>query len=121
MAAKNDASHSVDERQTCIDACNACALECNHCFSACLQEPNVSMLVRCIALDAECADACRFAVAAMSRGSEHVAAICHLCAQTCDLCARECGKHQHEHCVRCAEACRECARACREMAEKTLG
>lgn len=73
------------------------------------------MMVPCIRLDRECADACSYAMQAMTRNSPFVKEICELCAKICDRCAEECGKHDHDHCQRCAEACRKCAEACRAM------
>lgn len=75
------------------------------------------MMARCIALDMDCAAICQLASAAMARGSEHVQAICALCADICDACADECGKHSMDHCQSCAEACRRCAQECRRMAQ----
>jgi hypothetical protein len=37
--------------QACLDACNACADACDRCSTACLQEQDVKMMARCIALD----------------------------------------------------------------------
>jgi|SRR4051794_8632150 hypothetical protein len=113
---------SHDEMRSCIDACNECALECEHCANACLNEPDVKMLARCITLDLDCAEICRTATIFMARGSESAAAFCQLCADICEDCAEECERHQHmEHCARCAEACRRCARECRRMAESGRG
>lgn len=100
----------------CIEACNACAMECSHCASACLQEPDVKMMARCISLDMDCTAICQLAAAAMARGSDFVQQICKVCAEVCLACADECGKHKHEHCRRCAEACRRCAEECNRMA-----
>jgi hypothetical protein len=105
---------------SCLEACNQCAIACSQCWSACLEEVDVKAMTRCIALDVECAETCRFAAAVMARGSERIATICQLCAEICDLCAVECAKHAHDHCRRCAEACRTCAAECRQMAEKSL-
>lgn len=105
-----------ENMRSCIDACNECALDCDHCASACLGEENVKALARCIALDIDCAAVCRMAVAFMARGSEHAAAFCQLCAEICDACAQECERHaKMEHCRRCAESCRKCAEECRRM------
>lgn len=102
---------------SCIQACYACATECNHCAASCLQEQDVKMMARCIALDIDCAQACEVAAAAMGRASESAKAFCAFCAQICDLCAQECERHQHmEHCRQCAESCRRCAEECRRMA-----
>jgi len=105
---------------SCLEACNQCAIACSQCLSACLQEVDVKAMARCIALDVECAETCRFAATVMARGSEHIATTCRLCAEICDSCAVECAKHAHDHCRRCAEACRTCAAECRQMAEKSL-
>ena len=102
----------------CIEACNACAVECNNCAASCLKDEHASHMARCIALDIDCAQVCAFAAAAMARGSEHVAAICMLCAEICQFCADECAKHSAEHCKTCAAACQRCADACRAMAKK---
>lgn len=100
----------------CIEACYACADECDHCAMACLQERDPKHLARCIALDFDCAQICRLAAAYMARGSEHAGATCGLCADICDRCAEECARHTAmEHCRRCAEACRRCAEECRRM------
>ena len=104
-----------ESAQACIDACNACADACDRCAAACLKEEDVKMMARCIALDIDCATACRFSAGAAARGSELLGAICGLCAEICDACAAECAKHRHEHCRACAEACRRCGDACRKM------
>lgn len=101
--------------QACIDACNACAVACDHCAASCLQEQDVKMMARCIALDMDCAQMCRLAAGFMARGSSNATEVCRTCATICDACADECGQHQHEHCRRCAEACRRCAEECRRM------
>ena len=105
-----------EEWQDCIAACHACAVACNHCAAACLQEPDVKHMVRCIGLDTDCAQICLLAVAYMSGGSEHSAALCRVCAEVCEACAEECARHDMDHCQQCAEACRRCAVECDRMA-----
>ena len=102
--------------QSCIDACNACALACDHCFASCLREKEVKAMAHCIELDIDCAAICRLAAGYMARGSELAGMICGACAEVCDACAQECEKHSMEHCRQCAEACRRCAQECRKMA-----
>lgn len=102
--------------QECIDACDACAATCDHCSVACLNEDDVKMMARCIALDMDCAQICRLASAYMARGSEFALALCRLCADVCQACGDECAKHEADHCRECAEACRRCAEVCRRMA-----
>ncbi|HYG20006.1 MAG TPA: four-helix bundle copper-binding protein, partial [Ohtaekwangia sp.] len=60
-----------NSHQTCIDACLACALECEQCVSACLNEPDLQILTRCIELDRECSLACFASARLMSMGGEH--------------------------------------------------
>lgn len=100
----------------CIEACHACVVACNHCAASCLQEPDVKMMARCIALDMDCAQVCATAAAAMSRGSEHAKAICKVCAEICQSCGDECARHDMDHCQDCAKACHRCAEECRKMA-----
>jgi hypothetical protein len=106
------------EYSDCIQACYECMLACNHCYTSCLNEPDhhVAMMKECIRLDRECADMCKFAVAAMSMNDSYAKEVCRLCAEICESCGNECKKHDHEHCQRCAEACFKCAEACRKMA-----
>jgi hypothetical protein len=85
------------------------------CAAACLQEQDVKMMARCIALDIDCAQLCRLAAGAMARGSEVAQVICAACAQVCDMCAEECAKHPMQHCQDCANSCRRCAAECRNM------
>ena len=99
-----------------IDACNDCAIACDHCASASLMEQDVRSLTRCIALDIDCAETCRTSVALMSRGSELAGVFCEVCAQFCDACAEECAKYPYDHCRECIQACRRCAAECRRMA-----
>jgi hypothetical protein len=105
----------------CIEACNACADACDHCASACLQEANPKPMVRCVALDMDCAASCRAAAGYMARDSTFAGEICGLCADVCEACATECEKHDMQHCKECAEACRRCAEECRRMARKAPG
>ena len=55
--------------QSCIEACVACAQECEHCGDACLSEQDVAKMAECIRLDRDCAEICWAAAAYMSRGS----------------------------------------------------
>src|SRR5689334_22470077 len=69
--------------QACIDACNECAAACDHCAASCLQEQEVKMLARCIALDTDCSQLCRLAAGFMARGSSNAAELCRACAEIC--------------------------------------
>lgn len=104
------------KNQECIRACEQCAEECEHCASACLQEQDVKMMAKCIALDRDCADICGLAARWMARGSDYAKSLCRLCAEVCRACAAECRKHKMEHCQRCADACERCAKECEAFA-----
>ncbi len=107
---------SLQKYQDCITACSACAVECAHCESTCLNEENIKNLARCIKLTHDCAAMCLFALEAMSSASEFAKQICSLCADMCNTCALECEKQTTmEDCLRCAEACRKCAVECHNM------
>lgn len=107
--------------QSCMEACDACADACEHCAISCLQEQDVKAMVRCIALDMDCAQLCRMAASYMARGSEFAIAVCQMCADLCDTCGDECAQHQMAHCQDCAQACRRCADECRRMAGMDQG
>lgn len=102
--------------QIVIQALEACAAECNHCASACLDEEHAKMMKRCIMLDLDCAAICKETTSALARGSEMATTFLQACVTICDACAEECAKHNHNHCKACAEACRRCAEACRSVA-----
>ena len=105
-----------EEYQSCIQACHDCAVECEHCATACLEEQDVKMMARCIALDRECARICYTASASMASNSEFAHEICKVCADICRACGEECRQHESmEHCRRCAEACDRCAKECERM------
>ncbi|CAG0991691.1 putative cysteine-rich protein YhjQ [Burkholderiales bacterium] len=106
---------------SCIEACDQCAQACSHCAVACLQEDDPKAMARCIALDIDCAEACRFASAVMSRGSELAQSVCALCADICEACGEECARHPMAHCQECAQACKRCAQECRRMASMAVG
>ena len=109
---------SHEKNQKLIKVLQDCANECNHCTTACLDEPNVKALINCIKLDIDCAEICRLTISLLARGSEHGKHLLKECAEVCDVCAAECEKHahHHDHCKKCAEACRTCAEACRVAA-----
>lgn len=106
---------SVQQYQSCIDACNACVVACEDCLTLCLQESDVQARVMCINLLRDCNDICALAARYMARGSTYATKLCNLCATICDACAVECAKFQDAHCQQCAEACRKCADECRKM------
>ncbi len=107
---------SYQKYQECIDACLECAMQCEQCATACLQEDNIKMMLKCIQLDRDCADICINTARLLARGSEHGVHLMRECAEVCEKCAEECEKYDYiDHCKMCAEACRRCAEECRSM------
>jgi hypothetical protein len=107
---------AATDHQSCIDACDACAEACERCAIACLEEPQPKLMARCIALDMDCAQACRLTASYLARGSALDAAASAFCAMVCQRCADECDRHRMDHCQECARACRACVRECERMA-----
>ncbi|MBE0535249.1 MAG: four-helix bundle copper-binding protein [Phycisphaerae bacterium] len=107
---------TTDKYKDCIEACNACAVACEYCATACLQGENVQMLVRCIAMNRDCAKLCYTASGFMAAGSEFSEDICATCSDICQACADECRQHKHDHCQQCADVCERCAKECEKMA-----
>ncbi|HEX2190574.1 MAG TPA: four-helix bundle copper-binding protein [Longimicrobiaceae bacterium] len=105
----------------CVHACFDCEQTCTSCADACLGEPMLAELVRCIRLNLDCADVCGATGRLVARQTETEAAVLRAqlqaCAEACRACGEECEKHaeMHDHCRVCAEACRECERACRRL------
>ena len=104
--------------QRCIDACHECANACDRCAVACLGEPQPKVLARCIELDLDCGQACRFAIGLLARGSPYDSVACALVVVLCDACAEECDRHRIEHCTECAAACRRASAECARIAER---
>ncbi|MFT3839800.1 MAG: four-helix bundle copper-binding protein [Myxococcaceae bacterium] len=108
----------MSELDVCINACLECAMVCTACADACLAEEQREELIRCIRLDADCADLCGVTARVLSRQTEIdrrvVEGLLSACTQACALCADECARHaEHmEHCRVCEEACRACQEAC---------
>lgn len=99
-----------------ISELSACESVCIVCGDACLTEPDVGMLARCIALNESCADVCAGTRRTLSRiGSQESTVLrrqLEACREVCILCAEECELHEHEHCRICAASCRSSEKAC---------
>ncbi len=107
--------------KSCIDACVACAVECQHCATECLKENDIKSLTLCISLDRECEITCMAAAQLMAMGGENATLLCQACEAICTACANECERNKElPHCRHCAVACRKCAEECREMMEVAI-
>jgi hypothetical protein len=104
---------NFEQNKSLIRTLSECAAVCNHCASACLEEPDIKMLKDCIKLDIDCAEVCLLTMKLLARNSQHAEHLLKECTEICNACAEECEKHGHmEHCRECAETCRACAEAC---------
>lgn len=98
-----------------------CSLICTSCADACLAEPMVEKLTRCIQLNLDCADVCAATARVLVRQTEAEGPLrqelLRACAAACRACAVECGRHadMHTHCKICAEHCRQCAEMCESV------
>jgi hypothetical protein len=93
-----------------------CALVCEECETACLNEDNITLLARCIELTRDCSDICLQAARLLQRQSEIAEDYLLVCEKICRLCMEECRKHTMEHCRTCADECEACADACHAAA-----
>jgi hypothetical protein len=104
-----------------IDVLIDCANTCTLCADACLAEPEISELARCIRLNLDCADVCLATSRVVSRVSDYDLAVMRplleACRAACERCRDECERHaEHmEHCRVCAEQCMRCERACDDL------
>lgn len=104
-----------------IETVVACAQTCTACADACLNEPAVADLVRCIRENLDCADVCNTTGRVLSRHSgdnkSMTRAVLQACVTACRSCGDECERHadRHAHCRVCADECRRCERICQEL------
>jgi hypothetical protein len=104
-----------------IDACLTCSQTCTACADACLAEPDVAEMARCIRDDLDCADICQTTSRVLTRqtaGDPRLTrATLEACIQACSTCAASCNEHRdhHEHCRICADTCEACGQACRAV------
>jgi hypothetical protein len=105
----------------CIEECVDCSAACTACADACLGEPDVAELVRCVRLNLDCADICEATGRVLSRQTEPdlavIRAALEACVVVCRACGDECERHapHHDHCRVCEETCRSCEQVCREL------
>ncbi|MDX6742344.1 four-helix bundle copper-binding protein [Actinocorallia sp. A-T 12471] len=103
-----------------------CAQACTACADACLSEPDVALLGKCIRTNLDCADICATTAKVLSRHTGYDAnmsvAQLRSCAVACKTCADECAVHadRHAHCRVCAEACRTCAATCENIMDAMI-
>ncbi|KTC80171.1 hypothetical protein Lche_2191 [Legionella cherrii] len=102
---------AYEQYQMCIEACLACAAQCECCGTACRNEDKDKDRVGHFEVDRkDCAQLCALAAEMMARGSQYVQEICALCAKAC----RERASHM-EHCKWCADTSIRCAQECEKI------
>ena len=111
--------HSGHPHTDLINTLIECALACERCMAACLEEKDVTMMAHCIELDRDCAEICLLGAKLLLRDSAVSHQYLLICEEACKLCAEECSLHDEEHCKRCAEACRSCQEACHQHHSQT--
>lgn len=99
-----------------------CEITATICADACLSEPHVQMLAKCISLNLGCADSCALTARTIGRigfmGQAVVRTQLEACREVCSACAEECERHTDmEHCRACSEMCRACEQLCTTMLE----
>jgi len=114
-------------RESLVEALQAaadCAQVCSICADACLNEPTVLNLTRCITINLNCATICDATATLLSRQSTDTASLLaaqvRACMEACRLCSEECERHatMMEHCRVCAAECRHCEKACRSLLDQ---
>ena len=111
----------------CLRACAETQRICTASADACLAEPEVQNLRRCIALDLACAAVCEATAMLLTQATllapELLRAQLQACVQACNLCGTECEQHAGalEYCRICKSACRRCEDVCRETIGKLIG
>jgi hypothetical protein len=99
----------------CIEVCLRCAVSCTACADECLDEPDISLLRRCVRFNLDCADVCGTVARLLARRGEPelstLRAVLEACIDICTACGAENQKHadELEHCKLTAEMCQACA------------
>jgi hypothetical protein len=88
-----------------------CALICEECEAACLNEENITLMARCIELTRDCADICIQGARLLQRQFEVADEYLLLIDKICKTCSEECRKHNFDYCQECANVCEACADA----------
>jgi len=104
----------------CLRACSESQRVCVAMADACLAEPQLNSLRRCIGLGLACAAVCEATASLLTQATLLVPDLLRsqlqVCVQACNLCGTECERHaaELEYCRICKHACRTCEDVCRE-------
>src|SRR2546427_12061011 len=75
--------------EACIAACKTCQAASSACINACIKNPRLREMLRCVALNRDCGLFCNTALLLLEHGSEFVARTCALLAEVCDAAAKQ--------------------------------
>lgn len=95
---------------SCIQACLDCHAACQESQNACIDNPQVTEMLRCILLNRDCGLFCHTTALLLQHGSEFLAQVCLLCVEVCKRCAEESARFTLPQCSRVTEASRRCVR-----------
>ena len=79
--------HSPESNNPMVRELLECAIACETCATASLQEREVNIMTRCIELSRECAEICVQAARFMERDSEILPSFLRVCEEACRMCA----------------------------------
>lgn len=109
----------LDEQtqRMCVEACFEAEVACVACADACVGEPGIAALRRCIRLNLDAADVAGTTARMLARrpvDPRLLRAQVETCARALSTAAEACLEHanEHEHCRTCAAACRHAAEQC---------
>lgn len=111
----NQHTHTEQDMQACIEACNHCHQVClqtamNHCLEAGGKHVEADHF----RIMMNCAEICQTSANFQLGSSPFHRCVCEVCAVVCEACAEDCenigGMDEY------VKACRACADSCRKMA-----
>ena len=112
--------HTGIHHDAVIKVLRDCALACETCAMACLEEADVTSFAHAIELTRDCAALCELGARLLIRDSEIARSLMLVCAEACKLAAAACGAHYNAHCQICATHCRDCEQLCGALQEDSL-
>lgn len=101
--------------KSAIESCLACAVACDQCVDAILNDESATERGESIRKCLDCAAICRTTATLLSRGSSIATDLCRVCIEACLRCETECKNGGDEACAECAKQCEACEDALRSI------
>lgn len=101
--------------KSAIESCLECAVACDQCVDATLNDETAATRGDCIRKCLDCAAICRTTATLLSRGSSIATDLCRVCVEACLRCESECKHCRGEACEICASRCEACEDALRAI------